>query len=323
MKFLRTHIVETMQRAAAYAAAVLAYAYVSTHVAMAAPTGGVVTGGAASIGQSGATTTITQTTDRAILRWDQFDIGSSETVRFVQPGAGSIAVNRIRDSKPSQIDGQLQANGKLVLLNPNGVVFGSTARVDVAGLVASSADIGDEAEFMAGGQLKLTTPGAADAAIVNRGQITVAQAGLVGLVAPHVENHGLIQAKLGKVALASGDIATLDLAGDNLVKVEASDAIVAQAVRQQGTIDAAGGTVLISAADARNSVDALILHSGTTRTDSSTAGTAGSITLAAGRGTVQLQGTLSARGTGTASRGGAMTVTAKRIHASSGAVADA
>ena len=323
MKFLRTHIVQTMQRAAAFAAAVLACAYVSTHVAMAAPTGGVVTGGAASIGQSGATTTITQTTDRAILRWDQFDIGSSETVRFVQPGAGSIAVNRIRDSKPSQIDGQLQANGKLVLLNPNGVVFGSTARVDVAGLVASSADISDEASFLAGGQLKLGTPGAADAAIVNRGQITVAQAGLVGLVAPHVENHGLIQAKLGKVALASGDIATLDLAGDNLVKVEASDAIVAQAVRQQGTIDAAGGTVLISAADARNSVDALILHSGTTRTDSQDAGPAGSITLAAGRGTVQLQGTLSARGTGTTSRGGAMTVTAKRIHASSGAVADA
>ncbi|PZP84768.1 MAG: hypothetical protein DI582_07880, partial [Azospirillum brasilense] len=318
MKFWRTHIGRTMQRAALVAVGFFACA----PAVYSAPVGGTTTGGSATISQSGTTTTITQGSDRAIIRWDQFDIGQQEHVQFVQPSASAIAVNRIRDSKPSQIDGRLSANGQVVLLNPNGVVFGKTATVDVNGLVASSADMADENGFLNGGALKLDRPGNADAAIVNHGQITVGQAGLVGLVAPHVENNGLIAARLGKVTLASGDVTTIDLAGDNLVKVEATDAVIAQSVKNSGSITAEGGTVLLTAAQARGAVDALITHSGSITADSVGSQT-GSITLAAGTGTVQVSGTVRARGTASASRGGTVQITAKRIALTGTAVVDA
>ena len=100
--------------------AVLVYAPVQAH---AAPGGGVVQGGNANIQQSGATTTINQSSDRAIIRWDNFDVNAAEHVRFQQPSSSSITVNRITDSKASRIDGRLSANGNIVLMNPNGVVF--------------------------------------------------------------------------------------------------------------------------------------------------------------------------------------------------------
>ena len=318
MKFWRTHIGRTMQRAALVAVSFFACA----PAVYSAPVGGTTTGGSATISQSGTTTTITQGSDRAIIRWDQFDIGQQEHVQFVQPSASAIAVNRIRDNKPSQIDGRLSANGQVVLLNPNGVVFGKTATVDVNGLVASSADMADENGFLNGGALKLDRPGNADAAIVNHGQITVGQAGLVGLVAPHVENNGLIAARLGTVTLASGDVTTIDLAGDNLVKVEATDAVIAQSVKNSGSITAEGGTILLTAAQARGAVDALITSSGNLTADSAGSQT-GSITVAAGTGTVQVSGTIQARGTQSGSRGGVVRVTAKRIALSGTAVVDA
>ena len=115
----------------------------------AGPTGGVVTAGQGSIVNNGATTTITQSSANLIIDWQAFSIGAGDTVQFVQPGRSSVALNRVLGADPSVILGQLNANGNVFLLNPNGVLFGNGASVSVGGLVASTMSISN-ADFLAG-----------------------------------------------------------------------------------------------------------------------------------------------------------------------------
>lgn len=252
------------QRSLLCTTALIGFLVMPSH-ARSEPQNGQVTGGSASISQSGTATTINQSSNRAIIRWDSFDLNSSESVRFNQPNTSSITVNRIRDNKPSQINGRISANGNIVLMNPNGVVFGATSTVDVGGLVATTSDLEDDNAFLNGGAVKFTKPGKADAAIINHGSMTVRDGGLVGLVAPNVENHGVIQARLGKAVLASGDIATVDFAGDGIIKLEVSDAVLSQRVLNTGTITADGGSILLTAAQARGMVESLVTNTGTLR----------------------------------------------------------
>src|SRR5690606_15489305 len=105
------------------------------------PTGGNVASGGATFDYNGNTLGVNQSTDRVIIDWESFNIGEQATTQFYQPGASSVAVNRIHDVNPSQILGNLRANGQIVLLNQNGVFFGPKAKVDVAGLLASTGKI--------------------------------------------------------------------------------------------------------------------------------------------------------------------------------------
>ncbi len=279
--------------------------------ALAEPSGGVVIGGSATITTSGTDTVIHQSTDRGIIKWDSFDVNANQTVRFQQPSSGSITVNRIMDSKASQIDGGISANGNVVLINPNGVVFGAGSRVDVGGLIATTSDLQDDNAFMAGGGMNFTKPGNADASVVNNGKITVGEAGLVGLVAPHVENNGTIQAKMGKVALASGDVHYVDLAGDGLISVAVSDDVMKQSVKNAGQIEAEGGSVLITAAQARGLVESVVTQSGHVK--------AKDITVSGQGSTVKLSGTLDASG----ETGGKAAVLGKTVELANTAMIDA
>src|ERR1700722_7161417 len=99
---------------------------------------GFVTSGQATATQSGNTLTVSQTSNQAILNWSSFNVGADGKVVFNQPGATSIALNKIYQANPSTILGQVSANGQIYLINPNGFVFGANATVNVAGLVASS-----------------------------------------------------------------------------------------------------------------------------------------------------------------------------------------
>jgi filamentous hemagglutinin family protein len=223
------------------------------------PVDGVVSGGAAVISSHGNEVRITQSTNRAVIDWRGFDIAPHETTRFIQPNSGSWTLNRVNAATPSLIQGNLIANGNIAIINPNGVVFSGTSRVDAAGLVASTANISN-ANFMAG-QMKFDQAGNTHAKIVNEGHITAREAGLVGLVAPHVENSGVIEARLGKVALAAGETFTLDMAGDGLIEVAIGDGVAA-GINHSGSIQADGGSVLITAAAGRQVVDSLIKISG-------------------------------------------------------------
>src|SRR5471032_716480 len=224
-----------------------------------------VAGGAATFAQSGKTLTVTQSTDRTVIDWRSFNIGADAQTNFNQPNSGSIAVNRVNASAdPSRIEGGLQANGQVWILNPNGVLFGKTARVNAAGIVASTANI-DTTRFMAGDN-QLTFTGQDSGAVVNEGHISVGDSGLAAFVAPSVRNSGVITARTGKVTLAAGTTFTLDLAGDHLVEIAiGSDKAI---VDQSGRIVDPGGTVQLSARAASAVVDGVINMSGAIRTAS-------------------------------------------------------
>ena len=176
------------------------------------PQGGVVVEGSATITQTSATRLdIIQSSDRAVLDWQSFSIANNEHTHFQQPSSGSISLNRVTGGDPSHIFGQLTSNGQIFLINPNGILFGPGSRVDVAGLLATTSNI-TNSDFMAG-RFEFSAPVNTNAGIVNFGEITVEEGGLVALVAPWVENSGIITARLGSVSLVSGNNYTLDLRG--------------------------------------------------------------------------------------------------------------
>ena len=113
------------------------------------PSGAQVVAGNVQLSRQGADLTVHQDSQRAIINWDSFDIGSQASVRFEQPDSSAVSLNRVLGGSPSQVLGGLSANGQVWLVNPNGVFFGKGAQVDVGGLVVSSLSISD-GDFLAG-----------------------------------------------------------------------------------------------------------------------------------------------------------------------------
>ncbi|MDF3086802.1 two-partner secretion domain-containing protein, partial [Burkholderia sola] len=94
-----------------------------------------------------------------------FSVDRGERVAFLQPNSNSVALNRVISNNVSNIDGPIDANGKVFLVNPNGVMFGPGAQINVGGLVASTRNISD-ADFLAG---NYRFSGTSAAAIINQG----------------------------------------------------------------------------------------------------------------------------------------------------------
>jgi len=288
------------------------------------PLGGTVVGGSATISQPAPNNvTVNQQSNRAIINWQSFSIGASESVRFQQPSSSSVVLNRVIGGDPSTIAGQLSANGMVFLVNPNGVVFTSSARIDVNGLIATTHDI-PNADFMAG-RFNFTLRGKPAAGIVNQGTITAAEGGLVGLVAPWVRNDGVIAARLGKVTLASGSAFALDLYGDQLIQFAVPATAVAQAppsgalITNTGTINADGGTVWIGADTARQVVDQAINTTGIIEARA-VKQQSGEIVLDGGAGgSVAVAGALDASGVGSGQVGGTVKVLGARVALNNGA----
>ncbi len=209
------------------------------------PSGGQVVAGQAVVVQVGNRMTIDQGSDKAILNWSSFNIGKDASVTFRQPGAGAIALNRVMSSDPSALHGQLSANGQVVLINPNGILFGQGARVDVGGLVASTLNLSNQ-DFL-DGRYRFQRQGATGS-IVNQGQI---DARYVALLAPEVRNEGFISAKAGTVALAGGEAITLNITGQDLVDVQIDKASIDTLVDNRKLIRADDGTVILSAQSAQ------------------------------------------------------------------------
>ena len=169
--------------------------------AQALPSGGVVTTGDGNIGQSGSQMTVTQQTGKLAIDWQDFSIGTQESVSFVQPDAGSIALNRVVSQNPSQILGALSANGQVFVINPNGVLFGHQAQVSVGALTASTLGLSNT-DFMAG---NFRFAGMTTAAVSNQGRIETAKGGYIALLGATVNNDGALVSPSGSVNLAAGD----------------------------------------------------------------------------------------------------------------------
>ncbi|HYA41549.1 MAG TPA: YDG domain-containing protein [Syntrophobacteraceae bacterium] len=291
------------------------------------PTGGKVTAGSATIAQKPKVTTIDQTTEDAIINWNGFSIASGELTQFIQPNSGAITLNRVIQNDPSQIFGQLKANGQVWLVNPNGVFFGPNAKVDVAGILVTTADIKNN-DFMAGRyNFSIPSPNS-KASVTNQGTISIKDAGLAGLVAPHVRNDGIIQARLGQVVLGGTPTFTLDFNGDGLIKFQATSKVVQSdpnnpLVANTGTIKADGGTVLVTANAAAGVVNEAINVGGLVEARSASMKD-GAIVLNGGdSGVVDVAGTLDASGTSAGQTGGSIKVLGEKVALDDGARLDA
>jgi len=202
-----------------------------------------VTSGRASATITGRSLSVNQTSSSATLNWASFNIGADGTVTFVQPSASAVALNRIYDSNPSQIFGNLTANGQIYLINANGFLFGRGANVDVGGLIASSLNITDSTftngilEPVVGGAPALEPftlsyqhfsddgpPGAArlpntgTISVAPGAQLTAADGGRLLLAGGSVDNAGTLTAPDGQVILAGGQSVYLQASANNALR---------------------------------------------------------------------------------------------------------
>ena len=295
-------------------------------VARGGPLGGQVTAGSATIqGQGTSNTVVNQASPSAIINWNTFNLGTSDALRFLQPGTSSVVLNRVTGNLgPSQILGTITANGRVFVVNPDGFLFGSTATINTGSFLATTHDIADQ-NFMSGKYL-FNIPGNPSASIQNSGTITAGSGGFAALVAPSVRNDGVITANLGAVALGgAGKGFTLDLYGDSLIKLYAGDTVTGangSVITNTGKLQADGGTVLLTAAAAQKVLNSVINTSGVAQANSvglqngkivfgaQTAKTkpAGSPTQ-----TVAISGTVQAAGQNSGETGGTIEVTGEAI----------
>ncbi len=301
-------------RAAAIAGALLS-ALVSPGAALAGPTGGQVVAGSGTIARPDATTTLIQQQSQSLaIDWTGFDVAGHELVRFQQPSSSAAVLNRIFNELPSQIHGSIQANGQVFIMNPNGVIFGPGARVEVGGLMASSLDM-ELADFMDGNYRFSASGGSVPGAVINRGLIKAATGGGVALLGGTVRNDGVIVADLGYVLMGAARQALVDFDGDGLIRFHVDGALLEDAAGQgdgqdmrqgsdesgtvlnTGEIRADGGQVLLSAAVARGIVDGAVNNEGIIRA-ASIERSSGTVTLSALGADVENSGTIDVSASG-------------------------
>jgi len=277
--------------------------------AQAGPSNPTVVAGQASFNLQGKTYSITNTPN-TIINWQSFSVAPDEITRFIQQSADSKVLNRITGQNPTQILGSLQSNGKVFLINPNGVIFGAGSRVDVNGLVASSLAISN-ADFLAG---KNNFSGDATAGKVsNAGTITTPSGGQIFLVAPAVENSGVISAPNGDVVLAAGHSVQLFDSKDPNVQVVVS--APADQALNLGQIVAQGGRVGV--------YGALVTQRGGINANSAVRGANGQIVLKAS-GTTLLEAGSTTTATGSnLNTGGDIRLLGARVGLTGNAVVDA
>lgn len=307
----------------------LGLAAVFSGPSLALPANPTVGDGSATFSQSGNTLTVTNTPN-AIINWGSFSIGQNEITKFVQESASSAVLNRVTGQDPSRILGALQSNGRVFLINPNGIVFGQGSTIDTAGLVASTLNLSD-ADFLAGKQRYAGS--GSEGKVDNQGTITAASGGFVYLIAPTVENSGIIRSPNGAVLLAAGHsvevadglnpaLRVLLTAPENQVlnlgqifaaggRIGLHGGIVANA----GSIDASsavaeGGKIYLRATQKIELADTSRIHA-----DGSAGGEVIAMVSSGGGVTGELSGNgeISARGNGTAHSGGFVETSAAHL----------
>ncbi|MFV0616945.1 filamentous hemagglutinin N-terminal domain-containing protein [Megasphaera sp. WILCCON 0056] len=264
------------------------------------PSGADIRSGQGSISQDGKNMTIQQNSQRMAIDWTKFDIDKDETVRYAQPDRNAISLNRVTGGQQSVIAGNLNANGNVVLVNPNGVVFTKNSSVDVGGLVASTARLNDEAMKNFGNgkdSLGLSLDKDSTASVINEGQIK-AQGGLVALHAANVENKGNITNEGGTIAMAAAKNLTLSAADDDKLNFTVDGELAKSQALNSGSLKADGGYVVMTAKSAGDVLSTVVNNNGTIEAKTLRKNENGQILLDGGdNGQVEVSGTLDASGT--------------------------
>ena len=292
------------------------------------PKGGTISSGAGTIDSTGSSLTVTQTTDKIIINWESFSIGSNESVIFMQPDNASSALNNILGNSRTVVEGNLSANGQIVLANPNGIYISPTANINVASLIASTLKISEQ-DFIDGIYKFSQDPSKPLASILNEGKIRASD--FAALIAPSVNNRGVVVANLGTVGMASGEATTIDFVGDNLIKftidkpvegqvLDKDGNLIRDRITNSGSIQADGGQVILTARNASDIIKNVINVEGIIEARTVTKQN-GRIFLGGGdQGNVNVAGTLDASGEKPGDQGGEITVAGASVTVDQGSI---
>ena len=311
---------KTWQRqAAAITAAMMAMSVGG--IAYAMPQGEVIRSGKGEITRQDKDMTVNQDSKRLAIDWAGFDIANDERVTFRQPDRDSVALNRVVGDAASVIDGALSGNGHVYVINPNGVLFGQNASVDVGSLVASTARISDRdmTNFADANGITMAIPEDSSAKVINAGTIR-AEGGLVVLHAAEVENSGTIVNPEGTTALAAAK--NLSLSADTAGKINFTvDGALAKAkALNSGMLKADGGYLVMTARSAGDVMSTVVNNTGTMEAKTLRQNEKGEILLDGGdNGIVELNGTLDVSGMEAGQSAGSIKAIGAETHVKDGA----
>ncbi len=312
---------------------ILTLLFLSSATALALPSGQQVVNGNATFSTQGNSLTITNTPN-TIINWQSFSILGNEAVLFSQQSSSSSVLNRITGQNPSYILGLLQSNGRVFLINPNGIFFGQGSQVNVSGLIVSTLGISNK-DFLAGNYN--FTAGATSGPIQNQGNITTPSGGIVYLIGPSLENSGIITTPNGQVLLAAGhSVQLVDSSNPDIAVVVSADGDSAvnlgQIIAQSGKVGIYGGLITQSGIVSANSATVgsngqiifkaannVTLDAGSVTSANGASG--GQITIQSAAGNTSVSGIVSAKGSDGA--GGNIEVLGNNIALTSSALLDA
>ena len=295
-------------------------------MAHAGPTGGQVVGGSGAISQSGTATTINQSSQNMAINWQSYNVNANERVQYIQPNASSISLNRILSNNGSTIAGRIDANGRVILVNPNGVFFTSSASLNVGSIIASGLDI-TPADFM-NGQYVFHGIAGTSGTVVNSGMINASLGGNVALLGKQVESNGMIVANLGSVTLVSGKQAVLTFDNGGLLGVRVTEAMLQKdlgldpAVLNSGSIKAQGGRVLLTASVSQDVFSKAVNTTGAEPATSVIVNSDGTLTLGSGADVLN-SGSINTSATQANQNGGRIVMLGDNVTSSGSLKADA
>ena len=222
------------------------------------PQGGAVQQGVAGIQYNGDTLNINQQSDKAIISWKNFSVGKDNTVNFNQPSNDSATLNRVTGDVTSHIAGQINSNGSVFLINPNGIMITADGVIDTGNFVASTVDI-DDNDFLNGDYI--FTKNGKNGVVTNQGHISVDDGGFVALLGGAVKNDGTVRAHVGKVGFGGGEKIVMSFGNSDFLRVEVPtdkwDTLtdsqgnkVSATLDLGGKVDSRGGFIDITVANA-------------------------------------------------------------------------
>ncbi len=261
-------------------------------------------------GNVGKDTSVAGITDITVTGGNGFvegnaDIYTGHTVNVVGDSGSTFAYRDNRDDIQSTLDGDLNSNMNIVIIDKNGLFFGDAFRADVQGIVASTGSI-SVGDVMNGGELLIENISEGGSITLN-GTITVAEAGLAAFVAPYVQNNGIINAKLARVQMGAAQTVTVDLHGDGLLELALDGELRRALIENNGRILAEGGTVQMTALAARKVAGSIVNNTGIINAASAVE-VGGKIILSGGKhGTIRNTGAIST------SEGGSVEISGKRF----------
>lgn len=242
---------------------ILMYIFVGIEVS-ASPIGGSISHGDGIITTGENITNITQNTEELIIDWDSFNIEINETVNFIQPSNNSTAINNILDYDASSINGTINSNGNIVLINPRGLIFSEGSQINTAGIIVSTLSLAKESFI--NGEYVFSDTDESHGVIINSGVIN-ASSGAITMIGESVVNTGIVQAELGSINVAAGSQAVLTFDEEGYLAVQVTDEVISndlglgQAVENSGEL-LAGVRVAVSSRVTSQLFDRAVNNSG-------------------------------------------------------------